>query len=69
MAEDVPEPEEFAELRHVTVWARNPTGWNLEISAPEYMSPYEVYGMLRQATQIAKDELDAHNATDEAAES
>lgn len=63
------EPVDLAELRHVTIWARNPEGWNLEISAPDTMSPYEVYGMLLQATKNQKDELAAHNAVEDASES
>lgn len=65
----VDEPGELAEVRHVTVWARSPTAWNLEIDYPDTMSPYEAYGMLFKAAGMAKDDLDAQNATEESTES
>lgn len=69
MTDEAPEePDDLAQLRHVTVWARDPNGWNLEINAPDTMSPYEVYGMLKQATKLQKDELAAHNVVEDPSE-
>lgn len=56
MTDEPEEPEELIGIRNVSVFVKDTedADWDIEIEYPEWMTPYEAYGMIYAAGEKLK---------------